>query len=245
VSGSINVASAPTGPSCCDNRKQYESLRTPPEYRMGKGRTPPGWASEEISSRPRPVPRALGFATGSVRFARATGDLSFWTSPHINWFPCNDPTNHSGPHEDGARVHFVMVSEAGWCGDAGPSASISQPWREGGSPPREGASSPRPTPKNKALFDAPAGLVNAFAPASARKPYHHRPSTGGSNGQTIGRERPILGCRRCRGSDPTARPLKNSAPLHSDTGLPAPQAARGQHGGVDARQRPSAREDKR
>ncbi len=108
----LNVGIGTDGASCCDNQNMYESLRTAAYVSNGKGPDNGRWlASEEIlEAATVGSARALGFGDKLGRIAKGyKADLVFLDLTHINWIPCNDPTNQLVHTEDGSAVHSVMV----------------------------------------------------------------------------------------------------------------------------------------
>ena len=108
----LNVGIGTDGAACCDNQNMYESLRVAAYVSNGKGPDTDRWlASEEIlEAATAGSARALGFGDKLGRIAKGyKADLVFLDLTHINWIPCNDPTNQLVHTEDGSAVHSVMV----------------------------------------------------------------------------------------------------------------------------------------
>ena len=90
----------------------YESLRVAAYGSTRRDPTPDRWlTSEEIlEAATDGSARALGFGDKLGRIAKGyKADLVFLDLTHINWIPCNDPTNQLVHTEDGSAVHSVMV----------------------------------------------------------------------------------------------------------------------------------------
>ena len=109
----LNVGIGTDGASCCDNQNMYESLRVAAYGSNAQGARQRPLARERGDPRGghrRQRPRARlrrQASAGSPRATRPTSSSS--TSTHINWIPCNDPTNQLVHTEDGSAVHSVMV----------------------------------------------------------------------------------------------------------------------------------------
>jgi 5-methylthioadenosine/S-adenosylhomocysteine deaminase len=169
----LNVGIGTDGASCCDNQNMYESLRVAAYGSNAKGPDNDRWLrSEEIlAAATVGSARALGFADKLGRIAKGyKADLVFLDLAHVNWIPCNDPTNQLVHTEDGSAVHSVMVGgkmlveNRRLIGvDLSALAKRAEATRERLAALNAG---------NKALFERLQSLVNGFCPGLAKTPYH-------------------------------------------------------------------------
>jgi guanine deaminase len=178
----LNVGIGTDGASCCDNQNMYESLRVAAYGSNAKGPDTHEWlASEEIlEAATAGSARALGFGDKLGRIARGyKADLVFVDLDHVNWIPCNDPTNQLVHTEDGTGVHSVMVGGRMVVENRKPVGVDLHALARKAEAARERLS--EVNAPNKALFAKLEGLVNAFCPGLAKTPYHINHFAGGSH----------------------------------------------------------------
>jgi guanine deaminase len=176
----LNVGIGTDGASCCDNQNMYESLRTAAYVSNGKGPDNDRWlASEEIlEAATAGSAKALGFGDKLGRIATGyKADLVFLDLTHINWIPCNDPTNQLVHTEDGNGVHSVMVGGRMVVENRKPvGVDFAALARKAEAARDRLAAINAP---NKALFGRLEVLINAFCPGLAKTPYHIDHFAGG------------------------------------------------------------------
>jgi cytosine/adenosine deaminase-related metal-dependent hydrolase len=169
----LNVGIGTDGASCCDNQNMYESLRVAAYGSNAKGPDNDQWlASEEIlEAATVGSAQALGFDDRLGRIAKGyKADLVFIDLHHINWIPCNDPTNQLVHTEDGTGVHSVMVGGRMVVENRKPvGVDLPALARKAEAARQRLGEINAP---NKALFAKLEGLVNAFCPGLAKTPYH-------------------------------------------------------------------------
>jgi cytosine/adenosine deaminase-related metal-dependent hydrolase len=176
----LNVGIGTDGASCCDNQNMYESLRTAAYVSNGKGPDNGRWlASEEIlEAATSGSARALGFGDKLGRIATGyKADLVFVDLTHINWIPCNDPTNQLVHTEDGNGVHSVMVGGRMVVENRKPVGVNFVALARKAEAARERLAAINAP--NKALFGRLEALINAFCPGLAKTPYHIDHFAGG------------------------------------------------------------------
>jgi 5-methylthioadenosine/S-adenosylhomocysteine deaminase len=176
----LNVGIGTDGASCCDNQNMYESLRVAAYGSNAKGPETGRWlASEEIlEAATAGSARALGFGDRIGRIARGyKADLVFVDLAHINWIPCNDPTNQLVHTEDGSAVHSVMVGGRMVVENRRPLGLDLASLAKKAEAARERLAAANAA--NKALFERLQGLVNAYCPGLAKTPYHIDRFAGG------------------------------------------------------------------
>ena len=178
----LNVGIGTDGASCCDNQNMYESLRVAAYSSNAKGPDNDQWlASEEIlEAATVGSARALGFGDKLGRIAKGyKADLVFVDLNHINWIPCNDPTNQLVHTEDGTGVHSVMVGGRMVVENRKPVGVdlLALARKAEAARQRLGEINAH----NKALFAKLEGLVNAFCPGLAKTPYHINHFAGGNH----------------------------------------------------------------
>jgi guanine deaminase len=169
----LNVGIGTDGASCCDNQNMYESLRVAAYGSNAKGPDTGRWlASEEIlEAATAGSARALGFGDRIGRIAKGyKADLVFVDLAHINWIPCNDPTNQLVHTEDGSAVHSVMVGGRMVVENHRPVGLDLASLAKKAEAARERLAAANAA--NKALFERLQGLVNAYCPGLAKTPYH-------------------------------------------------------------------------
>jgi guanine deaminase len=176
----LNVGIGTDGASCCDNQNMYESLRVAAYGSNAKTPDNDRWlASEEIlEAATAGSARALGFGDRIGRIAKGCkADLVFIDLNHINWIPCNDPTNQIVHTEDGSAVHSVMVGGRMVVENHKPVGVDMAALAKKAEAARQRLA--EVNAPNKALFGRLEGLVNAFCPGLAKTPYHIDHFAGG------------------------------------------------------------------
>jgi cytosine/adenosine deaminase-related metal-dependent hydrolase len=178
----LNVGIGTDGASCCDNQNMYESLRVAAYGSNAKGPDTAEWlASHEIlEAATAGSARALGFGDKLGRIDKGyKADLVFIDLTHINWIPCNDPTNQLVHTEDSSAVHSVMVGGRMVVENRKPvGVDLAALARKAEAARQRLGEINAP---NKALFSRLEGLVNAFCPGLARTPYHINHYAGGNH----------------------------------------------------------------
>ncbi len=108
----VNVAIGTDGASCSDNQNMYENMRL---ASMGSKVQGPDWqrwvaTDEVLEAATLGSARALGLGDRIGRLEKGyKADIVFLDLDHVNWIPCNDPTNQIVHTEDGTAVHSVMI----------------------------------------------------------------------------------------------------------------------------------------
>jgi 5-methylthioadenosine/S-adenosylhomocysteine deaminase len=169
----LNVGIGTDGASCCDNQNMYESLRVAAYGSNAKGPDIERWLRSEEILQAATVgsARALGFADKLGRIAEGyKADLVFLDLAHVNWIPCNDPTNQLVHTEDGSAVHSVMVGGKMVVENRRPIGVDLSALAKKAEATRERLAALNTG--NKALFERLHGLVNGFCPGLAKTPYH-------------------------------------------------------------------------
>ena len=149
---------------------------------MRRAQTTTQWlASEEIlEAATAGSARALGFGDKLGRIAKGyKADLVFIDLNHINWIPCNDPTNQLVHTEDGTGVHSVMVGGRMVVENRKPVGVDLQALAKKAEAARQRLG--EINAPNKVLFAKLEGLVNAFCPGLAKTPYHINHYAGGNH----------------------------------------------------------------
>jgi 5-methylthioadenosine/S-adenosylhomocysteine deaminase len=169
----LNVGIGTDGASCCDNQNMYESLRVAAYGSNAKGPDIDRWLRSEEILQAATVgsARALGFADKLGKIAKGyKADLVFLDLAHVNWIPCNDPTNQLVHTEDGSAVHSVMVGGKLLVENRRPIGVDLSALAKKAEATRERLAALNTG--NKALFERLQGLVNGFCPGLAKTPYH-------------------------------------------------------------------------
>jgi len=176
----LNVGIGTDGAACCDNQNMYESLRVASYGSKAQGPDNARWLATEDIMEAATVgsARALGFGDRIGRIDKGyKADLVFLDLNHINWIPCNDPTNQLVHTEDGSAVHSVMVGGRMVVESRKPvGVDLPALARKAEAARQRLAEINAP---NKALFGRLEGLVNAFCPGLAKTPYHIDRFAGG------------------------------------------------------------------
>ncbi|MBS0517767.1 MAG: amidohydrolase family protein [Proteobacteria bacterium] len=108
----VNVGIGTDGASCSDNQNMYENMRLASMASKVQG---PDWqrwitTDEVLEAATVGSARALGLGDRIGRLEKGyKADIVFLDLGHVNWIPCNDPTNQLVHTEDGTAVHSVMV----------------------------------------------------------------------------------------------------------------------------------------
>jgi 5-methylthioadenosine/S-adenosylhomocysteine deaminase len=176
----LNVGIGTDGAACCDNQNMYESMRVASYASKAQGPDNGRWLATEdiLEAATAGSARALGLGEKLGRIGKGyKADLVFIDLTHINWIPCNDPTNQLVHTEDGSAVHSVMVGGKMVVENRRPVgvdlaslASKAEAARQRLAAANAG---------NKALFERLQSLVNAFCPGLAKTPYHIDRFAGG------------------------------------------------------------------
>ena len=108
----VNVGIGTDGANCSDNLNVYEAMRL--ASLASKGQTPDveRWVTTEevVLAATEGGARALGLGDKIGRLAPGyKADVVFLDLEHVNWIPCNDPTNQLVHTEDGNAVDSVMI----------------------------------------------------------------------------------------------------------------------------------------
>jgi guanine deaminase len=169
----VNVGIGTDGANCSDNQNVYEAMRL--ASLVSKARTPDveRWITTEEAALAvfEGGARALGLAGKLGRLAPGyKADVVFLDLGHVNWLPCNDPTNQLVHTEDGGAVESVMIGgrmvvehRRVTTVDMGALARDVEAAR---------ARLARVNAPGKALSERLAAIVGRFCPGLAHAPYH-------------------------------------------------------------------------
>jgi guanine deaminase len=169
----VNVGIGTDGANCSDNLNVYEAMRL--ASLASKARTPDldRWVTtaDVALAATEGGARALGLAGEIGRLAPGfKADVVFLDLGHVNWMPCNDPTNQLVHTEDGAAVESVMIGgrmvverRRVTTVDLAALAREAEAAR---------ARLQRVNAPGKALYERLAVVVGRFCPGLARMPYH-------------------------------------------------------------------------
>lgn len=108
----INVGIGTDGASCSDNQNMYENMRLASMTSKVQGPDRQNWITTEevLHAATAGSARALGLGERIGRLEPGyKADIVFLDLGHVNWIPCNDPTNQIVHTEDGSAVHSVMI----------------------------------------------------------------------------------------------------------------------------------------
>jgi guanine deaminase len=108
----VNVGIGTDGASCSDNQNMYENMRLASMVSKVQGPDWQRWVTTEEVLEAATVgsARALGLGERIGRLEKGyKADIVFLDLGHVNWIPCNDPTNQIVHTEDGAAVHSEMI----------------------------------------------------------------------------------------------------------------------------------------
>ena len=169
----VNVGIGTDGASCSDNQNMYENMRLASLVSKVQG---PDWerwitTDEALEAATAGSARALGMGAKIGRIEKGfKADIVFLDLEHVNWIPCNDPTNQIVHTEDGCAVHSVMiggrmvvVNRKLLTVDVARLAASAEKTRER----LHKASKPA-----KALYDRLEKIVGTFCPGLAKQPLH-------------------------------------------------------------------------
>jgi guanine deaminase len=169
----VNLGIGTDGASCSDNQNMYEAMRLASFVSKVRGPDTERWlATEEVvEAATAGSARALGLGDRIGRIEKGwKADIVFLDLGHVNWLPCNDPTNQLVHTEDGAAVRSVMVGGRMVVEDRRVlSVDMAELARKAESARARLAEVNAP---NKALFENLERAVNSFCPGLARTPYH-------------------------------------------------------------------------
>ncbi|HJQ57931.1 MAG TPA: amidohydrolase [Vineibacter sp.] len=176
----LNVGIGTDGANCSDNLNVYEAMRLASLASKVQGPDTERWLTTEevLEAATAGSARALGFGDKLGRIAKGyKADLVFVDLTHVNWLPCNDPTNQLVHTEDGNGVHSVMVGGKMVVENRRPvNVDLAGLARkvEAARARLEGANA-----DNKALYGQLERLVNTFCPGLTKTPYHIDRFAGG------------------------------------------------------------------
>ena len=108
----INVGIGTDGASCSDNQNMYENMRLASMTSKVQGPDRQNWITTEevLHAATAGSARALGLGDRIGKLEPGyKADIVFLDLGHVNWIPCNDPTNQIVHTEDGSAVHSVMI----------------------------------------------------------------------------------------------------------------------------------------
>jgi guanine deaminase len=108
----VNVGIGTDGASCSDNQNMYENMRLASMISKGQGPDWQDWISTDDVLEAATVGSACALGLGDRIGKIEKGfkaDIVFLDLEHVNWIPCNDPTNQIVHTEDGTGVHSVMI----------------------------------------------------------------------------------------------------------------------------------------
>ena len=169
----VNVGVGTDGANCSDNLNVYEAMRL--ASLASKARSPEieRWVTTDEVARAATEggARALGLGDEIGRLAPGyKADIVFLDLGHVNWTPCNDPTNQLVHTEDGNAVDSVMIGgrmivehRRVTTVDMAALARQAEAAR---------ARLVRANAAGKALYERLAVVVGRFCPGLARMPYH-------------------------------------------------------------------------
>jgi guanine deaminase len=176
----VNVGIGTDGASCSDNQNMYENMRLASMASKVQG---PDWqrwitTDEVLEAATVGSARALGLGDKIGKLEKGyKADIVFLDLGHVNWIPCNDPTNQIVHTEDGSGVHSVMIggrmvveNRKLLTIDLAQLATKAEKARER----LEAANRPA-----KALGDKLARVVGTFCPGLAKQPLHIDRFAGG------------------------------------------------------------------
>jgi guanine deaminase len=176
----LNVGIGTDGANCSDNLNVYEAIRIASMASKVQGPDTERWLTtdEVLEAATIGSARALGFGDKLGRIAKGyKADLVFVDLTHVNWLPCNDPTNQLVHTEDGNGVHSVMVGGKMVVENRRPlNVDLASLARK-----VEAARARLETANagNKALYGQLERLVNTFCPGLTKTPYHIDRFAGG------------------------------------------------------------------
>jgi guanine deaminase len=107
----VNVGIGTDGASCSDNQNMYENMRLASMVSKVQGADWQHWITTDEVLEAATVGSAQALGLDKVgRLEKGwKADIVFLDLHHVNWIPCNDPTNQIVHTEDGCAVHSVMI----------------------------------------------------------------------------------------------------------------------------------------
>jgi 5-methylthioadenosine/S-adenosylhomocysteine deaminase len=112
LSRKVNVGIGTDGASCSDNQNMYENMRLASMVSKVQGADWQDWITtdEVLEAATTGSAKAMGLGDKIGKLEKGyKADIVFLDLHHVNWIPCNDPTNQIVHTEDGAGVHSVMI----------------------------------------------------------------------------------------------------------------------------------------
>jgi guanine deaminase len=169
----VNVGVGTDGANCSDNLNVYEAMRLASLVSKGQSPDVERWVTtdEVATAATEGGARAMGFGEKIGRLAPGyKADIVFLDLTHVNWVPCNDPTNQLVHTEDGNAVESVMIGgrmvvEGGRVTTVDMAALA----REAEAARARLARANAPI---KDLYERLAAVVGRFCPGLAQTPYH-------------------------------------------------------------------------
>ncbi len=176
----VNVGVGTDGANCSDNLNMYEAMRL--ASFASKAQTPDieRWVTtDEVAlAATEGSARALGLGGTIGRLAAGyKADIVFLDLGHVNWVPCNDPTNQLVHTEDGGAVESVMIG--GRMVVEGRRVTTVDMAALARQAEAARARLARATAPTKALCARLATVVGTFCPGLAHVPYHVSRYVGG------------------------------------------------------------------
>jgi guanine deaminase len=169
----VNVAVGTDGANCSDNLNVYEAMRL--ASLVSKARTPTleRWVTTDdvALAATEGGARALGLGHRIGRLAPGfKADVVFLDLGHVNWMPCNDPTNQLVHTEDGGAVDSVMIGGRMIVqGRRVTTVDVAALARQAEAARDRLA---RVNAGGRALYERLAEVVGRFCPGLAQTPYH-------------------------------------------------------------------------
>lgn len=173
LNAKVNVGIGTDGASCSDNQNMYENLRLASMVSKVQGPEWQRWITtdEVLEAATVGSARALGLGDKIGKIAKGfKADIVFLDLNHVNWIPCNDPTNQLVHTEDGSAVHSVMIggrmaveNHKLLTVDLADLAAKAEKSRERLEKARKPA---------KGLYDKLEKIVGTFCPGLAQQPLH-------------------------------------------------------------------------
>lgn len=173
LNAKVNLAIGTDGANCSDNQNMYESMRLASMVSKVQG---PDWhewitTEEVLEAATAGSARALGLGDRIGKLeAGYKADIVFLDLDHVNWIPCNDPTNQLVHTEDGTAVHSVMIGGR-MVVENRKLLTVDVPGlARKAEKARERLAEARPPAK--ALYDQLEKVVGTFCPGLAKQPLH-------------------------------------------------------------------------
>jgi 5-methylthioadenosine/S-adenosylhomocysteine deaminase len=169
----INVGIGTDGASCSDNQNMYENMRLASMVSKAQGPDWQRWISTEevLEAATAGSARALGLGSRIGRLEKGyKADIVFLDLGHVNWIPCNDPTNQIVHTEDGGAVHSVMIGGRMVVENRKLlTVDLAELARKAEQARARLEAANRPA---RALYDKLEKIVGTFCPGLAREPLH-------------------------------------------------------------------------